>query len=97
MEGLQAPTLYLNFNRPEIEKKACTWHNSTLEQIKCSSNPGSWLTPTLYKIKTKKPSKRARDGKNAEKATLEEDFQATTGYLNFNPPQINKKNTWHVG
>ena len=37
------------------------------------------------------PSKRPRDSKNAEKARLVEDFQATTGYLNFNPPEIKKK------
>ena len=42
-------------------------------------------------IKTKKPSKRARDGKNAENARLGEDFQATTGYVNLNPPEIKKK------
>ena len=36
VEGFQAPIVYLNFNRPEIKKKAGTWHNSTLERIKCS-------------------------------------------------------------
>ena len=42
------------------------------------------------------PSKRPRDSKNAEKARLVEDFQATTGYLNFSPPQIKKikPGTW---
>ena len=50
-------------------------------------------------VKTKKPSERAREGKNAKKATLVEEFRATTGYLNFNPPEIkkNKKTTCHVG
>ena len=42
------------------------------------------------------PSKRPRDGKNAEKARLVEDFQGITGYFNFNPPEIKKKKpaTW---
>ena len=30
-------------------------------------------------------------GKNAKKARLVENFQATTGYLNFHPPEIKKK------
>ena len=46
-------------------------------------------------MKTKKTSKTAREGKNAEKARLVEDFQPTTGYLNFNPPEIIIiKKTW---
>ena len=36
-------------------------------------------------------------GKHAEKAMLEEDFQATTGYLNFNPPEIKKTNKKKTG
>ena len=51
----------------------------------------------VLKIKTKKSSKRASEGKNAEKARLVEDFQATTGYLNFNPPEViikKKPGTW---
>ena len=41
----------------------------------------------LKKIKTKETSKRAREDKNAEKVMLVEDFQATTGYFNFKPPE----------
>ena len=39
----------------------------------------------------KKPRKRPREGKNAKQARFVEDFQATTGYLNFNPTEIKKK------
>ena len=39
----------------------------------------------------KKKSTRAREGKNGEQAKLVEDFQATTGYVNFNPPETKKK------
>ena len=46
---------------------------------------------SVIEDKNKNPSNRAREGKNAKKAWLVEDFQATTGYLNFNPPEIKKK------
>ena len=49
------------------------------------------------KIKTKKSSKRASEGKNAEKARLVEDFLATTGYLNFNPPKVIMKKSLAPG
>ena len=39
-----------------------------LQQIKCSSNPGSRLTSALQQIKTKKTSKRGTEDKSTEKA-----------------------------
>ena len=46
---------------------------------------------SVIEDKNKKAKKRAREGKNAEKARHVEDVQATTGYLNFNCPEMKKK------
>ena len=52
---------------------------------------------SVIEDKSKKAKKRAREGKNAEKARHVEDVQATTGYLNFNCPEMKKKKlrTWN--